>query len=362
MFDLTMAAKHMPLTIAIPIMLLAALLSGDALAATDMPYPNISVGPGDTPQHEKWFQQCLLVRGEEAPAADRQFDRNDERLHDCQATDLYYDVRNSPAPPPPDWRRVRQCAFTTQDFGVLMMLYANGEGVTRNLRLATKYACSLDSALAEMEGRVVSLSTRLDKQKPEHFDLCDDITSGYMQGVCAAIQERQQAKLRAAQLARYVNDWRPNELSALQELKKSLHDFATHRAQDETDLSGTARGALQIEAQSSEYEQFLRDIGSVRNCKPHPYKGPAITTLDLRIKQALAKRTKQAAKNNVDFGTVAPPGVQRTQQAWQAYREAWYKLVVVKCPNADAKPWLAALTARRLAQLTQFSGGDDKRP
>ncbi|HJV02609.1 MAG TPA: hypothetical protein VJ752_18895 [Burkholderiaceae bacterium] len=348
----------MPLPTRVLLPLLVAVLSGDALAATDIPYPNISVAPGDNPQHEKWYQQCLLVRGEQAPAADQ----SNEHTHDCNATDLYYDASNSTAHQSADWRPARQCAFATHDYGVLMMLYANGEGVTRNRRLATKYACSLDSAIAEMEGRVLRLSAPSGKRASEHVDLCDDITSGYMQGVCAAIQERQQEKDRTARLARMVQNWRADELQALQGLKDKLSDFATHRAQDETDLSGTARAALQIEAQSSEYEQFLLDIARIRNCKAPPYKGQAIATLDTRLRQALQDIMKQSGKDDMRFGTVEPPGIERTQQAWLAYRNAWGQLVAVKCPSTDSRPWLAALTARRLAQLTEYAGTAGKNP
>lgn len=356
-----MGFKEMQLAIKFPTMWLAAMLAGNTLAAATVSYPNITAAPGEAPQYEKWYQQCLRVRTEEPLDADRRFERNTDRQNNCSATDLYYDASNTVAAQYPDWRRVRQCAFATQDFGVLMMLYANGEGVTRNRKLATRYACSLDSAVAEMAGRVQRLSTRSDQRGGEHFDLCDDITSGYMQGKCAAIQERQQEKIRNAQLAQYVQDWRPAELTALQELKDQLRDFADHRAQDETDLSGTARGALQIDAQSSEYEQFLRDIEEIRNCK-RPDHGSAIGILDLRLQQVIKNLTSQQAKKGLNFGTVEPIGIQRTQQAWQKYRDAWRQLVVAKCPHTDSRPWLAALTARRLAQLRAFSVDVDKRP
>jgi hypothetical protein len=356
-----MGFKAMQLATKPRIMLLAAMLAGSTAAAATVPYPNITAAPGDAPQQENWYQQCLRVRTEEPPDADRRFKRSTEGPSNCSATDLYYDASDAAPTQHPDWRRVRQCAFATQDFGVLMMLYANGEGVNRNPRLATKYACSLDSAVAEMAERVQRLSAHSGRRGGEHFDLCDDITSGYMQGVCAAIQERQQKKIRDAQLAQYVKDWRPDELAALQGLKDRLREFANHRAQDETDLGGTARGALQIEAQSGEYEQFLRDIGKIRSCK-RPAQGPAIGTLDLRVQQAIKNLTSQHTRNGLNFGTVEPIGIQRTQQAWQQYRDAWRQLLATKCPRTDPRPWLAALTARRLAQLREFSGDADQHP
>lgn len=66
------------------------------------------------------------------------------------------------------------------------MIYASGKGAQRNLDLALKFACEMATiASAEKAGRVA----HLEKLKAEgwtgsNFDVCDDITSGYMSGFC----------------------------------------------------------------------------------------------------------------------------------------------------------------------------------
>lgn len=333
---------------------LAIVAAGGTPGAATIPYPNITSVPDDHPQQEKWYQLCLQVRAENPPPADQDLPPKAEQLKGCSATDLYYDAWHADSKLLPNWRQVRQCAFATKDFGVLMMLYANGEGVHQNLKLATRYACSLDSAVAEMEGRVKHLNERSGNRVRAHFDQCDDITSGYMQGICAAIQERQQEKLRETQLAAIVKNWHPAEQLALQVAKEKLRDFVNLRAEDETDLSGTARAALQIEAQSEEYDQFLHDIKRLGHCRPPQRTVAAAGTSDQQLQRLLQVVTNPQRQYDVELGTIEPNGIQRTQQAWQAYRDAWRRLVVTKCPDADARPWLATLAARRLAQLSAF--------
>ena len=71
---------------------------------------------------------------------------------------------------------------------MLTVLYANGDGVERNIPLALRFACEQGWAPAEFEGRVKHLeSFNFVKPSPRgQFSFCDDITSGFMQGFCAA--------------------------------------------------------------------------------------------------------------------------------------------------------------------------------
>ncbi len=71
---------------------------------------------------------------------------------------------------------------------MLSQLYANGEGVEKNLPLALRFVCEAGGAPAEIDGRVVDLEGKLlqgDTTRTK-FNFCDDITSGFMMGLCAA--------------------------------------------------------------------------------------------------------------------------------------------------------------------------------
>ena len=108
--------------------------------------------------------------------------------------------------------KARACAYVElaegdgEVFGrsrVLMMIYATGIGGTQNLNLAIHLACETEGAPAEMEGRVAHLE-RLKGAKGSKvkFDLCDDVTSGYMSGHCAGHDQRMAAAKRDRALRR----------------------------------------------------------------------------------------------------------------------------------------------------------------
>ncbi|MDB4989779.1 MAG: hypothetical protein JWN04_4957 [Myxococcaceae bacterium] len=65
---------------------------------------------------------------------------------------------------------------------ILMMLYANGRGVSRNLELAIKLACNGDGAEDEINERVQALETLASGPRKEPFDFCDDAESGLTMG------------------------------------------------------------------------------------------------------------------------------------------------------------------------------------
>lgn len=68
------------------------------------------------------------------------------------------------------------------------MIYANGSGVPRNADLALKFACEIeDEASAEQEARInhlLLLRQMSDLPVAPPFDLCDNITSGFMGAYC----------------------------------------------------------------------------------------------------------------------------------------------------------------------------------
>jgi L-arabinose isomerase len=75
------------------------------------------------------------------------------KLQDCDAERLYYGL-DGPANP----LEARLCALSpgnedsAQEAGILMMLYANGVGVTRDFSLAKKAACgAVGEAVADLE-------------------------------------------------------------------------------------------------------------------------------------------------------------------------------------------------------------------
>jgi hypothetical protein len=134
---------------------------------------------------------CARVIGARPPRADLPTPAQSAALKGCDAEELYYGGRI-----PADPVKARLCAFAQAGGDgeadsdalfsgrtVLMMLYANGMGVPRNLDLAIHYACNIEGAPMESDGRVNHLAGLRDEGPGEQpFDFCDDITSGLAQG------------------------------------------------------------------------------------------------------------------------------------------------------------------------------------
>ena len=111
-------------------------------------------------------------------------------LKNCGTKNAYYGIGE-----PVDYEKARKCAFLERQrdpdllFGsntVLMMLYANGYGVKKDLDLAIRIAgCDVPGSRAEHKRRIAHLNKLKQKSEAKPFDFCDDITGGMMQGLCS---------------------------------------------------------------------------------------------------------------------------------------------------------------------------------
>jgi uncharacterized protein YecT (DUF1311 family) len=337
--------------------LLAALTASAAATGADAPpYPNTS-GIGSVPKGEDWYRQCLRVEKAAPPAKDLP-PAQSAAMKDCDAEALYYDTRNQAGAGQADWQRVRHCAFAKAEHSVLMMLYANGSGVARNPELALKYACSLDGAGAEMRLRVEHLLALGKGGKAETFDLCDDITSGYMQGVCATISERQNAKVRGKQAEATTKGWPAPHKAALAQLQLALDNFARARGEQETDVSGTARGAMVTEATAAEARQFAQDLRDFESGKTPRHTEAQFVAADRQLNAAYQKIMKLPATKDggiVDYTTVTKDQVKQTQRAWLKYRDALVGFGALRYPAVPASAWKGLLTQRRAKQLGELA-------
>ena len=328
-----------------------------ALVHAQADYPNTSAMGGMVDRNAAWYRQCLSVQKVEPPARELPPQAALHGLRQCGAENRYYDTRERAGATPADWEQVRHCAYAESDATVLMMLYANGYGVSRNYDLAVKYACSLPAAPAEMDGRVAHLNERMLHHASQPFDQCDDITSGLMGGQCAAIQDRLDSRERGARLAALMKTWQPAQQAAAARLQQALEQFATLRADQETDMSGTLRAALAIEAHGVELDVFAHDVQDAEKGKLPRYTEQQFQQLDKKLNQVyqrLMQTPQKEGEPGFGYGTVTKDGVKLTQRAWLAYRDAWVALGAARYPSVAPHAWKALLTQRRIEQLEEF--------
>jgi hypothetical protein len=299
---------------------------------------------------------CERFANIDVPAADEPTIEQSAGLHGCDAEALYYGINQAP-----DYARARQCAFgaasndDTQVIGgpeLLMMIYANGQGVTANLDLALRFACQVGGAPAELGKRVARLwaarASRAGFSKP--FDVCDDVTSGLMDGYCTAHAARIEAVPRAARKREATLGFPAKELSALDGAAQRFFDL---RCQYETDQTGTMRAAIAI-SERSHLEDAL--VAKLEQLKDPAFAPPAADSAELekRLKTLVSSwNTDQdlAQMERLFPAAVSRAGMHRTQASWLVYRQAFVALATKLRPGSKPDAWRAFLDQERLAQI-----------
>lgn len=297
---------------------------------------------------------CENVKNVDFPVVDKPNKIDIEKLKSCQSDRYYYGIGI-----PLDYVKARKCAFIEieknehHDFGgsaILMMIYANGYGVKRNIDLAIHLACMTDGAPAEIIGRINHLYMMKTQATKNIFDFCDDITSGYMQGMCQSeANDIAQAK-RAAELKKMTANWTKQQKNAFEYLYQEANNYFSIRAMNETDLSGTAAAAEEIAIQDEMQEGFNQAL-------KHFEKGrfPSFSIVDFnKSEKQLDKIYQQImilTKSPDRFGTITRDNIQKVQRAWLHYCSVWIKFAAIRYPQISTVSWKTWLIQERIKQL-----------
>jgi len=315
------------------------------------PYPNTEGLGVDFDKSEDWYRHCMRVQRLAPPRAAGK----PNKLR-CDATSLYYLKHDQSATSAAEWDQVRTCAETSGNDAVLMMLYANGYGVARDADRAIVHACRLDAAKAEMEARVDHLAAGAAANHP--FDLCDHITSGRMGGVCAAIGEERDDRVRAARLDRFAAALAPQARQPFARLRKAADAFAQKSA-DEVDMSGTGAAGFMFRHTGRRDEEFMEVVLKAASGRL-PRAGAAQLAelerqLDGHYRRLLgAAPGKDKHPDRLPQSTVAREDVRGTGRAWLAYRDAWEAFAAVARLPTDVTSIKAMLARQRIAQLKRL--------
>ena len=198
-------------------------------------------------------QACPKVKLEDFPAADlpKRFDT--AGLAEHPSYKYYYGIGMKL-----DYAAARAQAFVEMKVhedqdepfsgpSILLMLYANGYGVKKDLTLAIRLACAnVDGANAEVEGRVDHLKQMQSGADKKAFDICDDITSGLMMGYCEGVNAERETIKRKAVIDSVIRNWPEKDRIAYENLRNAASAFFNQLLTSEVDMSGTARAAEEI--------------------------------------------------------------------------------------------------------------------
>jgi uncharacterized protein YecT (DUF1311 family) len=233
--------------------------------------------------------------------------------------------------------------------GILMMVYANGRGATRNLDLAQKFACEVGGADLEVSGRIEHLE-RLKRQgrTGKDFHICDDFTSGVMWGICSGFEEEFHSVARQRRRDALMSTWQPAEKAAWRELQKAADEFFAASADNEVDLSGTGRNAFRIGHTAQLADGLVKALEAFEHARlprstPDEFKR-ADAELNARYRQLQTYKFEK-----FDSGSVTFDGIKTAQRVWLPYREAWVQFGKIKYPSVTADSWRTWLTGERIA-------------
>lgn len=320
--------------------------------------PLLAAAPGES----EWPYQAECRKWADIPVPTRDIGNAPQQ---CDAQALYYGKDGKGAGR--DVAAARQCAYlergdgkSIQDqgtvfggSGLLMMIYANGEGVARNIPLAKRFACEYDGAPMEVSGRLEHLDAIASGKDRKPLDICDDITSGMMEGQCAARDGDSARTQRETQWASLQSSWSPTQRTALTELRKAAEAYFESVSTEENDMSGTARGAIAEAAYDNLDKALLTDVANFERGKFPKMRAQDFIAADRGL-NATYKKVLARLNANPDsgpYGTVTAEGVRTTQRLWLGYRDAWVRFAAARYPAVTADAWRAWLTRDRNGAL-----------
>lgn len=322
-----------------------------AAQADPSPYPNTEGFGVPFEQGEDWHRHCMRAARAAPPAPVTPHMR-------CDAASLYYLKRDQKTASPAEWRQVQACAEANGDDAVLMMLNANGYGKPRDLERAIYHACKLDTAKAEMEGRVAYLASPAAATDAHPFDLCDHITSGRMGGVCGAIKEERAGRVRGARLDRFAASLPAQARQPFARLRQAAKAFAL-KSVDEVDMSGTGAAGFTVRHAGRRDEEFMETLLKAASGKLPRASAQELAQLDRQLNAHYQKvlsipSDQDNHPERIGYSTVEREAVRSTERVWLAYRDAWGPFLAAAGLRSDPISVQAMLTRQRIAQLKRI--------
>ncbi len=191
---------------------------------------------------------------------------------------------------------------------------------------------------------------KTDSSKTPDFDLCNDITSGFMMGLCASIVNEKEKATRNKILNSIIIKWSEAQKKVFLKLQNASTEFTKERAGNEVDLSGTARSMFQSDEDAMQEKDFIESLQKLESGK-----APKYTTAQWQIEDKKMNLLLNNIQMNKDpWGTVTKDGIKITQNYWQKYRDAWVEFSEIKFPKYSSDSIRTWFTQKRNHMLNSF--------
>jgi uncharacterized protein YecT (DUF1311 family) len=258
---------------------------------------------------------------------------------------------------------------------VLMALYANGEGVTRNPPLARRFACeAIDNGqISEVEAVHLGASTSDDETKyedllnaivspqPGHLDPCDWVSDvAREQTECDLIATVESNQDREARLQAIRSKFTPDQKEAFDKLLAALRAYLDAHDHNEVEVMGhyLFSGAWQGIHRERE-ETFQTSLDEFEGGKfPHATTAQyaqADKALNAAYAQSIAGAAQSESTTTGEHLTGNPPtraSIRATERLWLAYRDAFADFGTLRYPKTTREAWLWMVTQKRANDLS----------
>jgi len=320
-----------------------------------------------TPALQFAQDKCEKYKAVPIPEADKPTPAQLETLKDCESVILYYGLYDVPSDP----AQARLCAFTetaegrhTPDLGqtdqpgttpyfwgpaILMMVYANGNGATRNLDLALRFACEVDPT-----GRIQHLEQmKAQNWKGTDYDFCDadHPTNTDMDAYCEGKNSNVAAVRRKKQLAAIVAKWSAEDQEAFAQLRSAANEFFETKSEVEVDQSDNYHSRMMPIPHAKLEDDFLASLIAFESGKTPKFTAADFAKADANLNAVYKQTLKKAAAGK---GTIKEDGIRSIEHLWLAYLTAWVTFAHQKYPQVTADSWRVWLTRERTQQLREL--------
>jgi hypothetical protein len=300
-------------------------------------------------------QGCEKYRNVPIPDADRPTTAQAMDVAKCTSSDLYYGGHG-----PPDPARARQCAYLEMDGGgnpdqpislgrdILIMIYANGQGVSRNFDLALRFACGSRDA-----GGLASIPT-LEKLKAQNwrgsdFDLCSE--PGTLDAIdCRMLAGRMKQAVSRNKLNAILSKWSAPDKSAFATLQPTIEAFFKSRSEVETDMLSANYNRFAQEVYAELVEGLASALARLDEGEMPHFTHEEAVKADVELNQVYAQAIKRRRESRSVWRNYEEE-LRKTERLWLAYLVAWLQFARQKYPGVTEDSWRGWLIQERIAQM-----------
>lgn len=290
---------------------------------------------------------CAAVKDTPFPTEDRPSVGESGALDACVSQDSYYGFGRSI-----DFVAARKCAYREMDAGhatafsgksILMMIYANAQGTSRNLDLAIRLSCEIGGP--DAAGRIHQLQRLKDGNwQGDNFSICDHSSSHDLYEQCAIHEDRFDRVTRHQKLNAIAESWTPQQKKIYQSFLHTAFRFFEARAATEINLQST----FPVQEVAFHERELIETLEKFENDEL-----PQFSPLDLKKAEAAlqAKFSETQTKSLPHESTATAAGIRKTQKLWLAYRDAWVALGRARYPKVSVASWRSWAAQERVVML-----------